>query len=259
MILVCFGTRPEIVKVAPVIQEMQRRKLPFKLVFTGQHRELYEDVRSLIPDPDFHLDIMKDNQSPNDILSGIISKMDLILREEKPKLVVVQGDTSTVLAASLAAFNNRVKIGHIEAGLRTYDLESPFPEEANRQLVSRIAYFNWAPTQRAADALASEGVSNIFLTGNTVIDTCRGFDFEISYGNEVIITLHRRENFGERMESHFRQINSLAEAHPELKFVFPMHPNPNVQSLRHLLTHVDVRAPFTYPEMVQMLSRARFA
>jgi len=258
MILVCYGTRPEVIKLSPVIKELRHRGLPFKVVFTGQHRELYEDVSDLVPMPDYNLDIMKTNQALNDVVSGIIQGMDKILVEEKPDLIIVQGDTSTVLAASIAAFNRGVKVGHVEAGLRTHDLSSPFPEEANRQLVSRIASFNWAPTDLAAENLKNEGLENIYMTGNTVIDACLGFNFEVAYENKILITLHRRENFGEPMKSMFIQLEQLAEEHPELEFIFAMHPNPNVQSLRHLLKKVKVVAPFGYKEMVHLLSKVRF-
>ncbi|MDH3649140.1 MAG: UDP-N-acetylglucosamine 2-epimerase (non-hydrolyzing) [Saprospiraceae bacterium] len=258
MILVCFGTRPEVVKLAPVIWELSNRRIPYKLVFTGQHRELFDDVSHLVPPPDYHLNIMKDNQTLCYVLSEIIKEMDKIIRTETPQLIIVQGDTSTVLASALAAFNNRIPIGHVEAGLRTYDLKSPFPEEANRQIVSRIATYNWAPTQHAVDNLKKEGAQNIWMTGNTVIDTCRSFDYPNSYGNKILITLHRRENFGSAMEVMFIQLNQLAEMHPELDFVFPMHPNPQVQKWKHLLAHVSVSGPLSYLDMMKLLSEVKF-
>ena len=258
MILVCFGTRPEIIKLSPLIRELADRGFPHKLVFTGQHKELYDDVRSLIPDPDYQLKIMKHNQTPNYVLASILTKMDDIISKEKPDLIIVQGDTTTVLAAALSAFNNKVAIGHVEAGLRTYDLGSPFPEEANRQLVSRIATLNWAPTNIAAKSLRKEGVNNIILTGNTVIDACLNFEKDIKYGHQVLVTLHRRENFGEKMKGMFEQIEQLAQEHSHLEFVFPMHPNPKVQQYRNIFEKVMVLDPLNYQQMIDLLSRVRF-
>ena len=258
MIIVCYGTRPEVIKLAPIIKEINKRGVPCKTVFTGQHKELFDDVKSLVPEPDYHLDIMKHNQGINQVIAAILSKLQPILQKELAKLVIVQGDTSTVLAAALSAFNIGVAVGHVEAGLRTFDLASPFPEEANRQLVSRIATFNWAPTEIAYNNLVEEGIKNISMTGNTVIDACMGFDLDIKYGNKILITLHRRENQGERMVSMFKQLETLAEQHPALEFIFPMHPNPNVQKHRHLLNKVQVVAPLNYLQMVSLLSEVKF-
>lgn len=259
MILVCYGTRPEVIKVAPVIKALQASNLPFKTVFTGQHRELYEDVKFMVPTPDYELDIMQANQGINGVLALILDKLDIVIKKEKASMVIVQGDTSTVLASALCAFNNRVPVGHIEAGLRTFDLSSPFPEEANRQLVSKIATLNWAPTQLAAKTLEAEDAANILLTGNTVVDASRGFEFPIVYGNEVLVTLHRRENFiNGKIQGMFTQIETLAEAHPELKFIFPMHPNPNIQQYRHLFKKVVVTDPLNYKEMISLLSKVKF-
>lgn len=258
MILVCYGTRPEVIKLSPVIRALAGSGLDFKIVFSGQHRELYEDVQSLVPAPHYELKVMKANQSPNYVLASIINKMDEVIAKEKPDLVIVQGDTTTVLASALSAFNNRVAIGHVEAGLRTYNLQSPFPEEANRQLVSRIATLNWAPTRLAQQRLLEEGIRNVILTGNTVIDAALNFKFKTFYGNKVLVTLHRRENFGKRMERMLMQIEALATDYEELDFVFPMHPNPHVQKYRHLLERVRVIDPLSYPEMIRLLSEVRF-
>ena len=257
-VMVSYGTRPEIIKVAPVIAELRRRDVRCVTVFTGQHRELYEDVRDLVPEPDHRLAIMRADQSLGDIVSRLAASFVPVLRDERPDLLIVQGDTSTAAVSALLAFYERIDVGHVEAGLRTYNLKSPFPEEGNRQLISRLARYNWAPTARAAEQLAREGVANVVVTGNTVVDACLGFALPPKYTNQVIVTLHRRENFGSRMETMIRQIERLAVEHPELEFVFPMHPNPNVQRLRSLLRHVHVIAPLSYPAMVEMLSKARF-
>ncbi|MCL2413568.1 MAG: UDP-N-acetylglucosamine 2-epimerase (non-hydrolyzing) [Bacteroidales bacterium] len=258
MIVICFGTRPEVIKISPLLAELSRRKIPFKTVFTGQHRELFEDVMHLIPKPDYYLNIMSHNQSLNDILCSISQKLPKILKEEKASLLIVQGDTLTVTASALVAFYEKVKVGHVEAGLRTHNLQNPFPEEANRQIVSRIADYNWAPTQEAYDNLKQENVQNIFLTGNTIVDICQSYGFEITYENKVLITLHRRENFGTSLKKMFTEIEQLAIAHPELKFIFPMHPNPNVQEYRHLLKHVEVVSPLKYEELLKLLSEVKF-
>lgn len=237
---------------------MRKVGIPFKTVFTGQHKELYDDVKDLVPEPDFHLDIMKENQTLTDILSSISLRFSEILRSENPDLLIVQGDTSTVAISALIAFYEKVPVGHVEAGLRTYDLTSPFPEEGNRQMVSRIASYNWAPTELAAKQLKKENVGNITVTGNTVIDACKNFNYPISYENKVLITLHRRENFGDPMEKIFSEIDLLAKEYSHLKFIFPMHPNPNVQKLRPILKNVNIIDPLGYSEMMQLLSKVKF-
>ncbi len=257
-ILISYGTRPEIIKLSPIIRELDKRGISFKTVFTGQHRELYDDVKDLVPEPDFHLDIMKENQTLTDILSSISLRFGEILRSENPDLLIVQGDTSTVAISALIAFYEKVPVGHVEAGLRTYDLTSPFPEEGNRQMVSRIASYNWAPTELAAKQLKKENVGNITVTGNTVIDACKKFNYPISYENKVLITLHRRENFGSPMEKIFSEIDLLAKEYSHLEFIFPMHPNPNVQKLRPILKNVNIIDPLGYSEMMQLLSKVKF-
>ena len=237
---------------------MRKVGIPFKTVFTGQHKELYDDVKDLVPEPDFQLAIMKENQTLTDILSNISLRFGEILRSENPDLLIVQGDTSTVAISALIAFYEKVPVGHVEAGLRTYDLASPFPEEGNRQMVSRIASYNWAPTELAAKQLKKENVGNITVTGNTVIDACKNFNYPISYENKVLITLHRRENFGNPMEKIFSEIDLLAKEYSHLEFIFPMHPNPNVQKLRPILKNVNIIDPLGYSEMMQLLSKVKF-
>ena len=244
--------------MSPIIRELDKRGISFKTVFTGQHRELYDDVKDLVPEPDFYLAIMKENQTLTDILSSISVRFGEILRSENPDLLIVQGDTSTVAISALIAFYEKVPVGHVEAGLRTYDLTSPFPEEGNRQMVSRIASYNWAPTELAAKQLKKENIGNITVTGNTVIDACNNFNYPISYENKVLITLHRRENFGDPMEKIFSEIDLLAKEYSHLKFIFPMHPNPNVQKLRPILKNVNIIDPLGYSEMMQLLSKVKF-
>ena len=257
-VMVCFGTRPEVVKIASTIHMLIRKKIPFQTVFTGQHDELYQDVAHLIPEPDFHLSIMEDNQSPSEVVNRVAREFIPLLKSETPDLVIVQGDTSTAATVALISFYEKIPVGHIEAGLRTYNPQSPFPEEINRQIISRVATLHWAPTQRAVECLKKEGIKNAILTGNTVIDVCQQYDFNVSYSNKILITLHRRENFGERMAVMFTQIENLAKKHPELEFIFPMHPNPEVQRHCHLLQNVHVVAPLKYEELLKLLSEVKF-
>ena len=257
-ILITYGTRPEIIKLNPVILELDKRGLSFKTVFTGQHQELYDDVKDLLPEPDYHLSIMQENQTLTNIMSGISSRFGEILIDEAPDLLIVQGDTSTVAISALIAFYERIPVGHVEAGLRTYDLSSPFPEEGNRQIVSRLAKYNWAPTKLAAKQLKEEKVHNIIVTGNTIVDACNNFNYPISYENKVLITLHRRENFGIKMEKIFNEIELLALKHAELEFIFPMHPNPNVQKLKPILKHVNVIDTLGYSKMMKLLASVKF-
>jgi len=237
---------------------MDKRDIPFKTIFTGQHRELYKDVKDLVPTPDYHLSIMEKNQTLTDILSKISLTFGEILNKESPDLLIVQGDTSTVAVTSLIAFYEKIPVGHVEAGLRTYNLGSPFPEEGNRQIVSRFAQYNWAPTEWAANNLKNEMVGNIFVTGNTVIDSCLNFNFPITYNNKILVTLHRRENFGAKMTKLFTELECLAKKHPKLEFIFPMHPNPNVQKLRPILKNVNIINPLGYSDMMELLSQVKF-
>ena len=240
MVVICYGTRPEVIKLAPVINSLNANNLPYKTVFTGQHKDLFEDVKSLVPPPDYTLNLLDHGKFINGLIAHILAELQPILIKERTKLLVVQGDTSSVLASALCAFNIRIAIGHVEAGLRTYDINSPFPEEANRQMVSSIASINWAPTQLAFDNLKKIGLGNIILTGNTIIDSCLAFNLKSIYSEKVLITLHRRENQGLRMKYMFKQLDTLATIHTNIEFIFPMHPNPNIQKYRYLLKNVTV-------------------
>ena len=219
---------------------------------------MYEDVKDLVPSPDFSLNIMKENQSLSDITSRISSEFSKLLSSETPDLLIVQGDTSTVAVCSLIAFYQKIPVGHVEAGLRTYDLSSPYPEEGNRQIVSRIASYNWAPTKLAEKQLNEEKVQNIILTGNTIVDACKKFNYSITYNNQILITIHRRENFGGKIKKIFEELESLSIKYPEIEFIFPMHPNPNVQSLKSILKHVNVIDPLGYAETMKLLSSVKF-
>ncbi|MEP7266949.1 MAG: UDP-N-acetylglucosamine 2-epimerase (non-hydrolyzing) [Saprospiraceae bacterium] len=258
MVLVCFGTRPEIIKLTPVIEELKSRGIRFKTAFTGQHKDMYLQFKNTIPTPDYWLDVMRLRSSLGDTISSILLKLDQILGKGETKFLIVQGDTSSSFACALSAFNNKVPIGHVEAGLRTNDLTTPFPEEGYRQMISRIATLHWAPTEKAMRNLQHEGIQNARLTGNTVIDACNIKNYEISYGNKVLIVLNRRENYGDRMKKLFTEIEELANRHPELEIIFPMNNNPNVKSHKYIFKKVNVIEPLEYAEMLKLISEAKF-
>lgn len=258
MILVAYGTRPEIIKLFPLIRQLKRQGLPFKTLFTGQHLDLYQDVKELMPKPDYQLnDICKFTNSLAKSFSQICIAVEKIISKSKFRLIVIQGDTTTACAISKIAFYNQIKIAHVEAGLRTYDLANPFPEEANRRVISLLADINFAPTKHAFKNLKSEGAKNIYLTGNTIVDALNCFKFDVTFDNLVLITLHRRENH-KHMEAIFIQLNRAAVEYPDIEFIFPIHPNPNVQKHKHLLQGDNFRViePLGYPEMLGLLSRS---
>lgn len=262
-IMLVFGTRPEAIKMAPLVKELQSQCQYFRTVVcvTGQHREMLDQVLHIFEiTPDYDLNIMRQGQDLYDITSRVLLGMRDILSREKPDVVLVHGDTSTSTAAALAAFYQQIPVGHVEAGLRTHNIYSPWPEELNRQLTSRIATYNFAPTPLSRDNLIRENISaeKITVTGNTVIDalywvvdkikrdTClqtrlydtlraAGYDTGRLTGGRrlVLITGHRRENFGEGFISMCRAIQQLTVSYPETDFVYPMHLNPNVRRPIH--------------------------
>lgn len=256
-VLVCYGTRPEIIKLAPVIHELDKRHIPFKTVFTGQHKDLYRDVAELIPPADFSLKIRGNNRSLCQISEQIFSTLPEVFNKAKPSICLVHGDTATAAIGALAASYCGIPVGHVEAGLRTYDISKPFPEEINRQIIARLASFNWAPTLKSVENLRSENVSHVACTGNTIVDMCYEYPFKSIYGNEVLVTLHRRENFGGTLRRICMGIEQLAIMNPSLRFLFPMHPNPNVQAMKPFLAHVSLIDPLPYPELLELLARCR--
>lgn len=258
MILVCYGTRPEIIKMSPVIEELKKQELRFKTVFTGQHKDMYEQFKHTVRTPDYWLDVMRSKSSLGDTIGSIMHKLDQLLGKGGIDLMLVQGDSSSSFACALSAFNSKVPIGHVEAGLRTYNIQSPFPEEGYRQMITRIVNLHWAPTQKALDNLVREGVQNARLTGNTIIDACVGSQNEISYGNKVLVVLNRRDNYGERMKKLFTEVEELANRHPELEIIFPMPHNPNVKSQRYIFKKVNVIEPLEYSEILKLISEAKF-
>ncbi len=243
-ILLVFGTRPEAIKMCPLVNELKsRNSLNVKVCVTGQHREMLHQVLKVFNVvPDYDLDIMKQQQSLFDITINILSKIKSVLEEVKPDIVLVHGDTSTTFITSLACFYLNIQVGHVEAGLRTYDIYSPFPEEFNRQAVGIVAKYNFAPTELAKKHLIDEGKDekNIYVTGNTVIDAMKNTvvpeythpELEWAKGSRLIfITAHRRENLGEPMRRMFRAIRRVLDEHPNVKAVYPIHMNPIVRKV----------------------------
>ena len=260
--MLVFGTRPEAIKMAPLVKKFQKYSSDFKTVVcvTGQHREMLDQVLKIFDiKPDYDLNIMKQGQDLYDITARVLLGMRDVLNEVKPDVVLVHGDTTTSMAASLAAFYQQIAVGHVEAGLRTYDIYSPWPEEMNRQITSRIATYNFSPTPLPEKNLKEEKVhGNIYVTGNTVIDALHmvveklkndvtlaakqeqmlakaGYDVaRLADGKKlVLITGHRRENFGEGFINMVTAIKNLTEKYPNVDFVYPMHLNPNVRKPIH--------------------------
>jgi len=258
-VMLVFGTRPEAIKMAPLVKEFQKHPEKFQTIVcvTGQHREMLDQVLHLFDIvPDYDLNIMKQGQDLYDVTSRVLLGMRDVLIEVKPDVVLVHGDTTTSTASALAAFYQQIPVGHIEAGLRTHNIYSPWPEEMNRLITSRIATFNFAPTQLSKQNLLDEGVDGkkIIVTGNTVIDALymvldkiekdqnmnfelqlelkrSGYDIKRLSGKKrlVLITGHRRENFGDGFINMCSAIKTLTEKYPEVDFVYPMHLNPNVR------------------------------
>lgn len=241
-IMLVFGTRPEAIKMCPLVNELKTRKnIQTVVCVTAQHRQMLDQVLSTFGVvPDFDLNIMKKNQTLFDITANILENIKAVLDKVNPDVVLVHGDTSTTFVTALACFYLRIPVGHVEAGLRTYNIYSPYPEEFNRQAVGIVSRFNFAPTQLAADNLLREGKDpkTIYVTGNTVIDAMRHTvraDYThpeldwVGDGKLIFITAHRRENLGEPMHRMFRAIRKVLDEHPECKAVYPIHMNPAVR------------------------------
>ena len=241
-IMTVFGTRPEAIKMCPLILELKKRKNIETIVcVTGQHRQMLDQVLTTFGIvPDFDLSIMRENQTLFDITANVLESLRSVLLEVKPDIVLVHGDTTTTFASALACFYLKIPVGHVEAGLRTHDIYSPYPEEFNRQSVSIISTYHFAPTEAAAMNLINEGhdENSIFITGNTVIDAMKHTVREdyrhpeldwVGKDRMIFITAHRRENLGEPMHRMFRAIRKVLEEHPDCKAVYPIHMNPAVR------------------------------
>lgn len=242
-IMLVFGTRPEAIKMCPLVNELKSRKNIQTLVcVTGQHRQMLDQVLNVFNViPDYDLSIMKDKQTLFDITTNILNKIKEVLDKEKPDVVLVHGDTSTTFVTALACFYLQIPVGHVEAGLRTYNIYSPYPEEFNRQAVSIISQYNFAPTELSKQNLLKEGKKEetIYVTGNTAIDALKTTvreDYnhpELEWAKDsrlIMITAHRRENLGEPMKNMFRAIRRVMDEHPDVKAIYPIHMNPVVRA-----------------------------
>lgn len=243
-IMLAFGTRPEAIKMCPLVKELQKDKnLKIVVCVSGQHRDMVNSVlKTFSVSPDYNLDIMKENQTLFDITANVLEKIQCVLKKEKPDLVVVHGDTSTAFTTALASFYMKIPVAHVEAGLRTYNAFNPYPEEFNRRSISVIAEYHFAPTDEARKNLLKEGISckKIYVTGNTVIDSFR-YTVSENYWHElmdwvencrfIMVTAHRRENVGERMRGMFRAIRRVADINPDIKVIYPIHMNPRIRAL----------------------------
>lgn len=273
-VLTVFGTRPEAIKLAPLILELKKHRDCFEnlVCVTAQHREMLDQVLNWFQtEPDYDLDLMQPDQGLAEFATRALPRVSELLREVKPDVVLVQGDTTTVMMAALAAFYERIPVGHVEAGLRTRNRYNPFPEEINRRMAGVLATFHFAPTQRAADALRAEQVpeENIFITGNTVVDallmTLRRpvnlkLDFSLDGQRVILVTAHRRESFGGPFESICLALRDLAERNPNVEIVYPVHLNPNVRGpAKRVLAgqpRIHLVEPMRYEQFVHLAARA---
>jgi len=290
-IMLVFGTRPEAIKMAPLVKEFQKYHDTFKTIVcvTGQHREMLDQVLRIFDiKPDYDLNIMKQGQDLYDVTARVLTGMRNVIKEAQPDVVLVHGDTTTSTAAALAAFYQQIAVGHVEAGLRTHNIYSPWPEEMNRQITGRIATYNFAPTPLSRQNLLDEGVGEekILVTGNTVIDALywvvdkikstpelnaeladrlRKAGYDTSRGRKIVlITGHRRENFGDGFLSMCRAIKDLTEKYPDVDFIYPMHLNPNVRKPIHEVFGEDLSnlgnmffiEPLEYLSFVYLMERS---
>ena len=282
-ILSIFGTRPEAIKMAPVIRELAKypNRIASKVCVTAQHREMLDQVLDLFDiTPDYDLDLMQKGQSPTQVASLVLAQLEPILQKEQPDWVLVQGDTTTVMAAAVAAFYARVKVGHIEAGLRTHDKWQPFPEEINRMIAGVTADLHFAPTESSKSNLLQEGVpeENILVTGNTVIDALHwvadqpfdlsslsspSFNFQPVNVKRILVTAHRRENLGEPLINICEALKEIAERYPdEVQIVYPVHLNPKVQEPVYKLLgdvpNIKLLPPLDYLPLVHLMKNSYF-
>ena len=247
-ILICLGTRPEWLKIKPIVEKLN--VFDYKLLFTGQHLDLLTDIDFNYK---FNIDTGKNR------LDDIISTCLLQFPEDNFDYVLVQGDTASAFACAIAGFNRKIKIIHLESGLRTYDQLNPYPEESYRQMISRISDINFCPTELSKENLINEKVSGInYVVGNTVLDNLLNYKEKTYYGNDVLVTLHRRENH-EIMDKWFESLNKICEENQDLNFILPIHPNPNVQKYKGLLNKkIKVVDPMSHNELIETLIGCKF-
>lgn len=275
-IMTVFGTRPEGIKMAPIIKAIEKRpEIESIICITAQHREMLDQVLNLFDiQPDYDLNIFTPGQSLTEITTRAIKGLEEVILKEKPDVLLVQGDTTTVFAGALAAFYQKVKIGHVEAGLRSGNLYSPYPEEANRKLTGVLTNFHFAPTESNRQNLLKENYpdNNIFITGNTVIDALQytvkeNYLFEneilnrLDYENNrvILLTSHRRENIGEPMENIFRAVNDIVKRYEDVEVVFPMHLNPKVREIANGImgenSRIHLIEPLEYEPFTNLMAK----
>jgi UDP-N-acetylglucosamine 2-epimerase (non-hydrolysing) len=275
-VTVVFGTRPEAIKMAPLVLEMKQNSIfDVKVCVTAQHRQMLDQVLQIFDiTPDFDLNIMKASQTLSYITTGVLEGMEDVLKKINPDIVLVHGDTTTTFAAALAAFYARIPVGHVEAGLRTYDIYSPYPEEMNRRLVSQLATLYFAPTASNRSNLLKENINkNIFVTGNTVIDALKSTvkpnyrfkskslqDISSFDGRVILMTAHRRENLGKPLENICNAVRRIALEYPDVKIVYPVHLNPIVQKTARTilgnLENIVLCEPVSVDDMHNLMSRS---
>ncbi len=252
MILFCYGTRPEFIKIKPLIDKFIENSIKFKTLFTGQHLDIIDKKYK----PDYKIKIPNLNNRLDSILSSGINLKDEFFNGID--YVLIQGDTTSALSMSLFSFHRKIKTIYLEAGLRTYDFENPFPEEMNRQLISRISDINLCPTKLNKNNLENENVKGKnFVVGNTVLDNLVKYKDKCEYGNKVLITLHRRENH-KNIEKWFEVLSDIAKNNSDLEFILPIHPNPNVKKYKNLLKNVKVIEPLNHEKLLELLIKCKF-
>ncbi|HIA56411.1 MAG TPA: UDP-N-acetylglucosamine 2-epimerase (non-hydrolyzing) [Candidatus Lambdaproteobacteria bacterium] len=272
-ILIIFGTRPEAIKMAPLVLRL-RQSLEVKVCVTGQHRQMLDQVLGLFQIvPDYDLNLMKPNQNLANLTAEVLNGVTQILQKRKFDWVLVQGDTTSTMAGAMAAFYQKVRVGHVEAGLRTYNLNSPFPEELNRQVTSKMAQLHFAPTAESKQNLLKEGFSenNISITGNTVIDALLwvlehstpldlALPIDLQQSRMILVTGHRRENFGEGFQQICEALQTIALQQPDVQIVYPVHLNPNVlEPVNRILSNlpnIHLLEPLEYPQFVHLMNQS---
>ena len=278
-VCVLFGTRPEAVKMWPVVEKLREHSVETLVVCTGQHEELLRDVVDVVGmDVDLNMGVMRAGQRPHEVMAAIVGRLPAVLESFEPEWLLVQGDTTSTAAGALAAFMHGIKVAHVEAGLRTHDLKRPFPEEGNRRVVSAVAGLHFAPTERAAENLRAEGIppKQIHVTGNTVVDALLAIKKRLEEDTKlqnrihnrypfltrrpyVLVTVHRRESFGAPMREIFSAIKELADEFKEHHFIYPVHPNPQVQEAARMLEghkRILLVEPMDYASFVMAMSGA---
>lgn len=275
-VLVLFGTRPEAIKLAPVIHELRKRFFQTIVVSSSQHKHILAPFLSTLDiDVDFDLGVMKRNQTPNEVCARVMAKLDKVLGSEGPDLILVQGDTTTALAGALAGFNRRIPVGHVEAGLRSGNLMSPFPEEMNRRVISQVTSFHFAATEKNRRNLLAEEVTTekIFVTGNPVVDSLKymlknlqpsekiaGLIKSTAGKKRLLLTTHRRESFGSAMTANLKVLGDFVDRHRDVCLFFPVHPNPNVRGVAKSILgkrdNIHLLEPLDYSDFLAIMKAA---